>query len=356
MCIKTHFRHLLFFTFVFTSSLSAQSFEKEREHLLNLLGGEWVSQGIYAATKLEIPDHLENGPKHISDLATLTDTHEESLYRLLSMLASQGIFREENGKVFAQNETSQLLVKDHPFSLKAITHFYTEILSKSWEGLVDAVKTGQPGFNHVYGQPVFPHFQQNPEQFQLFQQAMMEKAKSVTHSCLENYNFSHFSTVYDIGGGKGHFLRGIIAKNPKVTGVLFDLADAIDEVKNTMPPTINCISGNFFEQVPANGDCYLLKSIIHDWNDGDAKKILTQCAKAMHPQSTLLIVEPILMNQNTQDYAKLMDILMLNVTGGKERSHSDFQRILEESGFQIKQIYPTSTEFYLIEAKLNLNS
>jgi hypothetical protein len=333
----------------------AQGLEIQREKLLLLMSGEWVSRGIYVATKLQIADHLNPQCKSIDELAELTQSNSESLYRLLHMLAGFGIFEEISPSVFANTDASYLLAKSHPDSLNALSLFYGEDIHKSWEELLPAVQLGMPAFQLTFHQPVFNYFKENPARAALFQEAMKEKSMAVIKSALSTYDFSPYGSVYDIGGGYGQFMRALLQTHPNLYGTIFELPEVINTIKQQMPQLENAHckleSGDFFTSVPKGGDVYLLKSVIHDWSDAESEKILKNCHLAMHENSRLLIVEVVLQPKDQSVYANCMDVLMLAITGGKERSLQSFKQMLERSGFTLEHVYSTSTEFSILEAK-----
>lgn len=324
--------------------------EQARQKILDQLSGEWAVQGIYAVVNLDIPSYLDQGPLHYMELARLSATDPESLYRLLRMLASQGIFFEHPDQIFSHSEKSKLLSKHHPSSLYHLTRLYGGVIHQSWEGLLAALHSRKTGFEEHFGMPVFPYFKEHPQDLQLFLAAMEEKSRAVIDSCLKNFDFASYKTICDVGGGKGHFLWKILETHKEATGILLDLPEVIEEVKD---PHHRCqlVSGNFFQKIPTGCDLYILKSVLHDWSDDQAKVILKRCYEAMHTNSKLLIVEPMIGESNIQDYAKLMDVLMLNITGGKERSDHDFAKLLNEAHFTVEEKYPTSTEFKIIMVK-----
>lgn len=332
-----------FATLLFTAQLL--SHEIERERLLTLFSGEWVSRALYVATKLEIADHLTE-PKSTKELAIITQTNPESLKRLMRALTSFGLFQEVSPNVFMNTEMGALLTKNHPDSLYALSLFYGEDIHDSWDSLLESVETGKPAFELTFEKPVFQYFKENPIKRSLFQEAMREKSRAVIQSALANYDFTQFSTLYDIGGGQGQFLEMLAEKAPQIQGTLFELPEVISELKGR---DFTMIAGDFFSKIPSGGDAYLLKSVLHDWDSSQCKKILDNCYQAMGVNSRLLIMDVVL--QPEARYAHSMDLLMLAVTGGKERSLKDFKEMLEKSGFTIENVYPTATEFSLIEAK-----
>lgn len=326
-----------------------------REQILFAMAGEWVSRATYVAAKLEIADHLKDGPKAIQELADLTQTDMESLQRLMHLLASFAIFEEQTEGVFANNEASKLLVKSNPESLHALSVFYGEDIHAAWDQLVGTVQTGTPAFQLKFKQPVFAYFKDNPARAALFQEAMKEKSTAVIKSSLSSYNFGKFKTIYDIGGGYGHFMSAILNIHPQVQGLVFDLPDVINAIPQKNPhidkERCELVSGDFFVSIPKGADAYLLKSIIHDWDDIKAGEILKNCHDAMDANSKLLLVEVVLMPKHQSLYANCMDLLMMSITGGKERSLAAFEQILNKSGFELVKVYPTSTEFSILEAR-----
>lgn len=326
------------------------SMETPREKLLLLFSGEWVARGLYVATKLEVADHLTGGPKSVAELALVTKANPEALERLLHMLSGFGIFEETSPGVFGNSEASLLLTKSSPDSLHALSLWYGEDIHKSWEEFLQTVQTNKPSFELVYHQPPFKYLKENPARAAIFQEAMKEKSKAVIQSALEAYDFSAFNSIYDIGGGYGQFMHALTNRYPKLQGVLFELPAVVEVVKK-QTPNFQLEAGDFFETIPSGGNAYILKSVLHDWDDAKAEKILQVCHTAMAPGSKLLIVEVVLQPKDQSLYANCMDLLMLAVTGGKERSLDAFKQMLDRSGFTLENIYPTATEFSILEAR-----
>lgn len=335
-------------------SVAEANTEKSRENLLLLLSGEWVSRALYVVTKLEIADYLQDGPKSIQEIATFAQSNSESLHRVLHMLAGFGIFEEQDNGVFMNNDASSLLAKSNPDSLHALSIFYGEDIHTSWDQLLKSVNTGTPAFQLAFKQPVFSYFKENPAKAALFQDAMKEKSTAVIKSSLSSYNFGQFGSIYDIGGGYGQFMLAILGKHPHLNGMVFDLSEVIDSIPKRNPQIVTnrcqLRAGDFFSSIPKGGDAYLLKSVLHDWDDAKAEKILKNCHEAMNVNSRLLIVEVVLLPKDQSVYANCMDLLMLAITGGKERSLASFEKMLEKSGFALERVYPTSTEFSVLEA------
>jgi hypothetical protein len=271
------------------------------------------------------------------------------------MLVSFGIFEEISPHVFSNTDISRLLIKSNPDSLHALSLFYGEDIHKAWTEILSSVQTGVPAFELSLRQPVFTYFKNHPERASLFQEAMKEKSRAVIKSALSNYDFGQFNSICDVGAGYGQFIQALLQKHQNLSGIVFDLPEVIEKIKTQHPhiesDRCHLIAGDFFNTIPEGQDAYILKSVIHDWNDEQAELILRNCFKAMRPDSRLLIVEIVLQSGHHQSYANCMDFLMLAITGGKERHLSTMSRLLENSGFTIEKIYPTSTEFSILEAK-----
>lgn len=338
-----------------SQSIFESSTEKARENLLSVLSGEWVSRALYVVTKLEIADYLKEGPKSLPEIAAFSHSNPESLQRILHMLASFGIFEEQDGAIFANNEASALLSKSHPDSLHNLSIFYGEDIHTAWDQILKSVSPGTPAFQLSFKQPVFSYFKEHTDRAALFQEAMKEKSTAVIKSSLAAYNFGQFNSIYDIGGGYGHFMLAILKKYPHLNGVVFDVPEVIDTIskRNAQILQKQCklCSGDFFDSIPKGAEAYLLKSVLHDWDDNKAEEILKNCHRAMSQNSRLLIVEVVLLPKDQSPYANCMDVLMLAITGGKERSLSSFSQMLDKSGFVLEQVYPTSTEFSILEAR-----
>ena len=345
-------RYLLLFLFMTTTTFAAPK-HNERESLLSIVSGEWIAQGLFTATKLDIASHLMAGEKSVSNLAKITGSNEENLYRLMRLLASKGVFHEGKDRCFSNSAASELLSRQHPRSLRSLILFYSDEMSDAIRYAFDTVKEGKPGFELAYGQPVIAFFKDHPQSLELFNRAMREKSELVTTSCLQAFHFGKFKSIYDIGGGTGHFLSAILKSNERLRGLLFDTPEVIASGKANLEvfgKRCATIAGDFFKEVPVDGEAYLLKSVIHDWNDAKSVQILKKCRAAMKRSSKLLIIEPLITGANQPEYAKSMDLLMMTVTGGKERTEEDMQNLLQEAGFKIESITPTETEFVIIQA------
>lgn len=324
-----------------------------RQVVLETAASEWVARGLFVVTKIEVADCLQDGPLHIDEIAKKVSADPSKLSRILQLLSKNGIFFQVSEYIFANNLQSELLCKSHPNSLHSLICFYGEDIHKSFDGLLPSLNSEKTAFEHVFEKKVFTHFKENPEKGSLFQMAMRDKSKAVIDSILENYSFEKARRVYDIGGGQGQFLKQIIQNYPLISGLNYELKEVIDSFKKQQSQ-IKHIAGDFLQSIPKGADIYLLKSVIHDFDDEKATQILQNCRLAMNKDAKLLIIEVVLDDSKQSKYANAMDVLMLTVTGGKERNKTSFENLLENAGFKIDRIISTDTEFSIIEVTKKL--
>ncbi len=324
--------------------------------LIRTLFGYKATQCLYVAAKLNIADYLVSESRTIDELAKLTNTHQESLYRVLRCLVSLNIFQEESPKVFALNANARQLVSDTENSIKDFVILCGEELYQSAGELLYTVKSGLPAFNHIYGMSHWEFLEKNPDKAAIFHQAMEKGSKNTVKDVMNHYDFSPNHNIVDVGGGKGHLLAEILSRNIRARGTVFDLENAtklavpyIAEKK--LLNRCDIITGNFFESIPAGGDLYLLKVILHDWDDEHAKLILNNCYQAMTKGSKILLIEKVIENNEHNESACLGDINMLVTYMGKERTPGEFQQLLESAGFTYLRKIRTNTAFSLIEAE-----
>ncbi len=324
--------------------------------LTQIMLGSLATQAVYVAATLGIADLLVDGPKSVEELARSRNAHAPSLYRVLRALASIGIFAEQENRVFALTPTAQPLRSDVPNSLRDAVMFWGadwhwQVLGKT----LYSVRTGKSAWAQVHGQEVFSYFENNPEAGRIFNRAMSSFSGLATEAVLEAYDFSEIETLVDIAGGEGRLLTGILAAYSKLRGVLFDLPHVIDDAREQVAETsvndrVEFVSGDFFASVPAGADAYILKSIIHDWDDERALTILKNVRRALKPRSRVLLVEAIIAEGNEQDFGKLIDLEMLVSPGGKERTAAEFRELFTRAGLKLNRIVPTKSPFSVIEA------
>ena len=325
--------------------------------LVELASAHILSQAIHVAARLNIAECLVvAGPCSIEALAMYTHTNTDALYRLLRLLASHEIFYEEEKNVFSLTPLAELLLADHPQSLKVwlINHDGAENRWRSYAHMIYSIKTGKAAFNALYGKGYFDSIAENPEQAALFDEGMQNIADQENNGIVTSYNFSNYKMIADIGGGKGGLLAEILKTNLSVYGILYDLPHVISAasdylLKQNSEKRFTCLAGSFFEEIPCNADLYILKRILHDWNDEDCIKILSNCRRSMSKKTKLLIIEAIIAPGNAKDFGKHIDLAMLVLFGGKERTEHEWVQLLDAAHLKLVHIYKTSSMVSILE-------
>ncbi len=314
----------------------------------------WVSAGIGVVAQLGIADLLKGGPMSISTLAEKTETHPESLYRLMRMLSSQGLFREMKDGRFTVTPFSKPLQEDQ------IRYLISNHLSPGhfqlFGGMMTTIKTGENVHGASSGSQLFDKMEADEARNERFTKAMTSTSRMLVSAVLSVFSFRKFRKIIDVGGGQGFLLAAILSKYPQSEGVVFDLPGTISRAQKTIEDfhvqdRMEAVAGDFFKSVPGGGDLYLMKSILHDWNDDDSGRILAKVHEAMKPGARLLIIEPVIEPGNKPAFGKMTDILMMISVGGKERSRKEWETLLHQSGFRIRKIRRTVSPTNLIEAE-----
>jgi SAM-dependent methyltransferase len=325
-------------------------------YLTELAFGALVSQALYVAAKLGLADLLAKEPLQISELATATETNEKALYRVLRSLAGTGVFAETDPKVFALTPAAEPLRSDAPNSIRSGIIFMGEEWHWNvWGNLFHSVKTGEPAWGKVHGAEVFDYFAQNPAEYEIFNRAMTDMSVSSAPSVAEAYDFSGVETLADIAGGHGLLLAEILNANPGLKGVLFDVPQVIEGAgallaQKGVANRVETVGGSFFESVPAGADAYIMKHIIHDWDDDRSVQILENISRAMRPDGRVLIVEVVVPEGNDPHFSKVMDLEMLVSPGGVERTAKEYDELLARAGLRLIRIVPTASAYSVIEA------
>jgi hypothetical protein len=221
--------------------------------------------------------------------------------------------------------------------------------------MLQSVKTGEIAFNYTFGMPVFPYFSQNPEAAEIFDNAMTSFSSPVANAVVATYDFSSAQTIADIGGGHGHLLSTVLKAAPQAKGILFDQPYVVEDAsvllkKEGVAERVETVGGNFFEEIPVKADIYLMKFIIHDWNDEQSLTILKNLSKSAQPGSKVLLVETVVEEDNSPSMSKVMDLNMLVMTGGKERTPREYAGLFEQTGFKLIDVYPTPSPMQIVEA------
>jgi hypothetical protein len=325
--------------------------------LRRLVNGYQVTQAIHVAAKLGLADHLADGPRASDDLARATETDPDALYRLLRALASVGVVHEEAEQRFALTDLGSCLRSDAPDSVAGWAAFVGEPYHwQTWGALEYGVRTGENAFHHVHGTNPWTFRAQRPELSTGFDQAMTDLARQAAAAVLRVYDFGQFQTVVDVGGGNGTLLAAILARHPAMRGILFDqphvVAGALPVLAAAgVADRCAVVGGSFFEAVPAGGDAYVLKSILHDWENADCVRILERCRKTMAAGATLLVVERELGPPNAYPDGKLSDLNMLVATGGRERTPEEYARLFSATGFQFTGITSSDSGVAVFEGR-----
>jgi O-methyltransferase len=314
-----------------------------------------VTQALYVAARLGIADLLAAGPRTVAELAAETETHERSLYRVLRSLAGAGVFAEVAPKTFGLTPLAEPLRTDAPGSMRnGLIFMGEEWHFNVWSNMLHSVRTGKPAWAQTHGAEVFEYFALNPVQAEIFNGAMTDMSIGTAPAVVESYDFSGFDTLADIAGGHGYLLAQILKANPNLSGLLFDVAPVVEGAtalleREGVNTRVERVAGNFFQSVP-RADAYIMKHIIHDWDDERASLILKNINAAMGEDGRVLIVETIIPEGNEPHYSKLLDLEMLTSPGGIERTAEEYAALLASAGLKLSRIVPTPSPYSIVEA------
>lgn len=326
--------------------------------LIQMGTASWVSGIVYAAATLGLADHLAAGPKSAVELAGATATHAPSLHRLMRTLASLGILTERDTQRFALTPLGEALKTGAPGSARAtLMAFCSPWFSGGWQEILHSVQTGKTGFEKAFGMPVFEYLGQHPEDASNFSEAMVGFHGAEPPAVAAAYDFSGFKTVVDVGGATGNMLAAILSSHAGPRGVLFDRPHVVRDAPALLKARgvegrVTIESGSFFESVPTGGDAYVLSHIIHDWTEDQCLTIFGHCRKAMKPDGRVLIVEMVLPAGDTPHPGKILDIVMLVMPGGQERTEAEYASLLGKAGFRLTRVVPTASAVSVVEAVL----
>ncbi|RJP24504.1 MAG: methyltransferase [Candidatus Abyssobacteria bacterium SURF_5] len=319
-----------------------------------MLVGAWITQAIYVAAELGIADLLVEKPLTAEELAKRAGAHANSLYRVLRALGSIGIFAEDEHGRFSLTPLAEHLRSDRADLHKSFAVMMGAEFYQSWGNLLHAVKTGNEAFRKTFGVTFFQYMTEHPDRHKIYDAAMEGFAVAETEPMIDAYDFSRFETVIDVGGGNGLVLASILRRHPAVKGILFDLPPVADRARTifsglNLDGRCRIVGGDFFSSVPEGANAYVLRHIIHDWDDDDAVKILRNCQEAMNPEGRVLVAEIAIPRGNSPCFGKWLDLMML-VVGGRERTEEQYRRLFSEAGLKLNRIVPTATEVSVLEA------
>jgi SAM-dependent methyltransferase len=301
--------------------------------------------------ELRIADLLAGGEQSVDELAAATGSNADALYRVMRLLAPEGVFKEVLPRRFELTEVGAALRSDRPGPRDFVRMINSEAYL-AFEQLLHSVRTGMPAFDKVFGSPRFDWLSEHPEQAALFQRAMVALSQGSNEAVAEAYDFTPFSRVVDVGGGHGQLLSAILSRNAHLTGVLFDLPSGVAAAQSgaggALPGT-EFVAGDFFESVP-EGDVHVIKKVIHDWDDPRATVILRNCRKALRPNGKVLVAETLVPPGDEPHAIKSIDVIMLAVTGGLERTEAQFASLFAAAGLRLERVIHTKGPISILEA------
>lgn len=332
----------------------SQANDAARRAMFDLIYGYRATQLVALAARLEIADRLADGPQTADELARATATQPDALYRALRALASLGVFEELDGRRFALTPLSERLRAAHPDSARPHALYAGGEIYRAWTELPYSVATGETAFDHLYGMSHFAWLAEHPEENAIFNQVMTAGSAQAAADEVAAYDFGARGTVVDIAGGQGMLLATILRANPGLRGVLFDQPHVVASAGATMQAAgvaerCEIVGGDFFAHVSPGGDIYTLRRIIHDWDDERAIVILRNCAQALAPSGRIAVIEQVLPDGPGAGGAALLDMTMMIMTGGHERTADEFTRLFSAAGLRLTRIVPTQAGSRIIE-------
>ena len=327
--------------------------ESPRQELFSLTQGYKTTQALYVAAKLGVADHLQQGPKKAEELAKVVQANPKALFRLMRHLAAIGIFTQDESGKFGLTPLGELLCTDNPESMRYGAIFTGEENYKAAGNLLHSVRTGETAFNNLYGKGHFDWMAEHADASSTFNKAMAQSLRRQGNP-VESYDYSGKRVVVDVGGGRGDLISSVLVANPAMEGILFDLPQGSAEARSVLQAKgvedrCHIKTGSFFDSIPSGGDVYVLSRILHDWPDDKAATILANCRKAIKDDGTLLIRDNVLSDGDVQ--GSTLDVTMLIMTGGEERTESEWKNMLQSAGFVLTRVYKKEGQFDLIEAK-----
>jgi O-methyltransferase domain/Dimerisation domain len=322
------------------------------EQILTITAGFWQSRALAVAAELELADLLAAGPLHIDAIASRTKTHAPSLFRLLRALESLGIFSQISPMVFANTPSSECLRQNVPNTRWAWVRAQLSVgggVYEGWSGLGDSIKTGDTAFDQVLGCGFWEYYRRNPEAGTIFNEAMRLIGKHNSPEVAQAYDWSRFPVIADIGGGIGGLLVDILNAHPSCRGLLFDEPNVVQQAISH--ERLQPIGGDFFQTVPAGADVYILRWIIHDWSEAEAVALLGKVREAMKPGARLILLEELIPETPEFVPGKWIDVLMLAITGGRERTEKEYRELLSSASCELEEVVPTAGPLSILVAK-----
>jgi hypothetical protein len=322
---------------------------------MEMITGIWLSQALYIACKLNLPDRLAAGLRSAGELAKGAEAHPRALYRLMRALASVGVFAEDEHGQFSLTPLGECLRTDSAGSLRWLALQLPEIEWQPWGQALHSVISGETAFEHVFGMPLFAYLEQRPDLQRIFSNSMAGMAQQLAIAVTAAFDFSGARTVVDVGGGYGSLLLEILRNNPGAKGIIFDLPHVVAGAQrvihqNDLSDRCECIAGSFFEAIPRGGDVYLMSYIIHDWDDSHSAQILKCCREAMDTSARLLLIEVVIPPAHIPSFGKLLDLEMLVIAGGQERTEQEYRELLDGAELDLSRVISMKGPQSIIEA------
>lgn len=321
------------------------------EMVQQIVGGYCLPRCLHVVADLGVADVLGETPRTATELAASVNAHPDALGRVLRLLAAHGVFEMMEDETFRHSPASRLLRTDHPQSMRAFARtFGARINWAIYEDLEHSVRTGRPAATKVLPEGLWAYRAQHPDEGRVFNAAMVAKAHGQVAGIMSTYDFSRFGVVGDIGGGRGHLVRAVLDAVPTARGVLFDLPHVIEEAGGIASERLTLQAGDFFQDALPSCDTYLLMDVIHDWGDTDAVALLRAIRRAAPPHATLLVFEAIVPTDPGPDWSKILDIHMLVLLGGRQRTRHEYAALLDTSGFLLQREIDTRAGISILEA------
>lgn len=323
--------------------------------MMEFISGPWIAQAIYVVAKLGVADRIAAGATGVKQIAADLSVSADALARVLRALSVVGVVADQGDGKFGLTPLGETLRAGAPGGIRQMAIMFGEDFHWRPTGaMLHSVRTGQPAFDHVFGKGAFEYWSENQADGQIFNDAMTEFSKGGAPALVGAYDFSKCRKIVDIGGGHGMLLSAILAVNPGATGVLYDMPGVVAGAKLEGPAAgrIACEGGSFFDSAPAGGDTYMMKHILHDWDDERCLKILAAIRKVIPKDGTLLVAEMVVPGAGEPHFAKLLDLEMLLMTGGgRERTAAEFAALFANGGFKLSRVVPTPSPMSWIEGK-----
>jgi hypothetical protein len=325
--------------------------------LMRMINAYQVSQALHVAATLGVADQLKDGPQPSDALARVCGAQPGPLYRLLRALAAVGVFHEAEGRCFSLTPLGACLAGDTPGSRRDYARWIgTPGMWRSWGNLLHSLRTGESAAHFTCGMDAWTYRSEHPEERAVFDAAMTALSLAEARAVIEAYDFGRFGCIVDVGGGEGHLLKAILLACPGARGILFDQPQIAASAAGVfasagLAQRCQAIGGDFFQAVPGTGDAYVMKSVLHDWNENGATEILRSCRRAIPATAILLAIERVVGPPNQDPSGKFFDLNMLVQYGALERTGQEFQALLKDGGFEVVETVPTRSALSIIVAR-----